>query len=763
MLRLVFLLVCCLMTGLAAQTRYSDNVRITEIKISGVQRIDEDAILLLMQTRKNAYLNADILNDDIKRIYRTRFFDQVNTRLQDNTLIVDLVEKPIVRKFLVRGNDEISEKDLGEVLRLGDDRFLDLHVVSGLIKSAVSMYQQRGFYDAHIRYNVVPATNNQVDLVFEVDEGERYRIASIKFNGLNEVDPDDLKEVMETRERVWWKSWITGTGRLNDELLKIDTQRVKQYLFDNGYVQATVSSPTISKLGDERLEIAFDVDEGKLFTVGSISVEGDLINGSTEETLEGTGLAVGEVFKGITAREDVFLISDKFEDAGHAFVNVEPKTSLNNDGTIDLKYVVDKGGLVNVRRVNITGNDKTYDNVIRREVLLREGELFSGRNFKRSEVVLKRSGYFQEVNVSKIPTGRPDEIDVDVNVREGQTGSFSFGGGYSSFDGVLFNANVSEQNFLGTGRSVNLNVDTGSFRDDVSLSVVDPRIGDSFVRAGVNAVYSQRNFFDFNRNQTGGGLLFGYPFEQILGRNFEDINGNLAFDFYENEILDVNDTSAASFVVDSVGKYSTFAVTPSLVSNTIDNPLNPTKGWLHRLNMEVATPVGSREYYIFEAYQSVYQPLLHTSVGDFTFAMRTRLSYGDTLGNADGPVGDRLPLFKRFFPGGINSVRGYRNRFLGPVDDQGRQYGGSKQFVNNLEMIFPLVNSAGLKGVVFFDAGQAFDDDQGIKLGDLRQAYGAGFRWSSPLGPIRVEFGMPIDRQANEKSLVTQFSFGAPL
>jgi outer membrane protein insertion porin family len=347
-------------------------------------------------------------------------------------------------------------------------------------------------------------------------------------------------------------------------------------------------------------------------------------------------------------------------------------------------------------------------------------------------------------------------VDLDVNVKEATTGSFSAGAGYSSSDGALFNTRLSENNLFGTGRRLNLNLDFGTERNNQVLSFDDPRVNDTKLSFGLDLLRTDRQYSDFDRELVGGAMTFGYPAEEVFGEWGEDISFNTK---YELNHIDINnvDQDAAQLVKDEQGTSVSSSVTPSIIRNTINNPLNPSKGSKQVLSLELAGLGGDERFYLLEARNQWYYPIIESTSGDLVVSDRTSFGYGDTFNN------EPLPLFRRYFPGGINSVRGFKNRTLGPKDDNGHEYGGSKQLINNFEIIFPLLNSAGFKGVVFYDVGQAFDDNESIRIADLRQAYGYGIRWASPLGPIRIEFGYPISREEGEKSPVTMFSFGAPL
>lgn len=733
---------------------------ISSIEIAGNQRTDSRAITEKLE-RSSGSFTSDQITEQIKEIYRTGFFEEITASIVESAngkvLRYTVIEKPIVRKIFISGNEQVDEDDLSEIFSLGTMRFLDKSSVDGIIRNATAFYQSRGYYDVSFDYKVDPVGENQVDVNFKVDEGKRFKISKISFRGLEAVDSDELRGAIQTRRYKWWNSWLYGTGRLNKPMLENDRNVLRQHFFDHGYIDVVVSEPVVEKKGGY-LEISFDVSEGQQYSVGAISASGTLLDESMEKTLEGIQSSRGEVFNASELREDAFIISEKFTDIGYAYANVVPDTAtLRDSGEVNINFEVDPGQLVYVRRVNISGNEKTYDNVIRRELKIDERELFSSSKLQRSQILLERLGYFEEVNVSTEPTDSDDLIDILTNVREGSTGQFSAGAGFSSSDGALFNARLSENNLFGTGRRATINADIGTERENLVFSINDRRVNDTYISLGGSLLKTEREFDDFDRELAGGSFSSGYPFEEAFGEWFEDISGSIKYEYLDIEITNVNPEDAAELVIESEGKSSSSAITLSLNRNTINNPLNPVTGSRQALSVELAGLGGTEEYYLIDARQYWYYPLLRSDYGDLVFSWRARFGYGKTYDD------DPFPLFRRYFPGGINSVRGFEARTLGPEDSNGNNYGGSKQIVNNVELIFPLINSAGLKGVVFYDVGEAFDDDVSIEFGELREAYGYGIRWTSPLGPIRLEFGFPLDKEEGEDSMVTQFSFGAPL
>jgi len=736
---------------------------IDDVVIEGNKRIDTAAIKVQL---KGAYgkLSSEIISDDIKTLYNTGFFDQVTASVVSpknqpdrHILKYTLVEKPVVRKIFIKGNKAVKEDDLSEALKLSGGRFLDKTKIDQLVKNASTYYQGKGYFDASFEHAVVPVGDDQVDLTFTVTEGERYQIDSISIKGLKELDEGELLSAIQTKEYKWWSSWLFSTGRLNQEMIENDKSIMRQHCLDRGFIDSQVGDPQVVKK-DGKIEITFNISEGEQYKIGKISASGDLIDGDSGKTLDGIKAAEGEVFNASEVREDTFKISDKFTDIGYAYANVVPNTSVRrNEKLVNLEFAVHKGNIVSVNRINIRGNVKTYDNVIRRTLKIGEQQTYSSSKVKRSQQLLERLGYFEEVNISSSQTEDPNKVNLDVNVREGSTGTFTAGAGYSSSDGALFSLRVSENNIFGTGRSVNLTGEFGTERDNVVLGFNDPRLNDTNLALGAQVLRTDREYSDFDRRLEGGNTTLGYPLEEVFGESFQDIAASLKYEYLDIDISDVDPLHAAPLVIDSEGKSTSSSLTPSLVRNTINNPLNPSRGSKQVVSFEMSGLGGNEDYYLVEGRNLWYVPLLQSEFGDVVFSLRTAFGYGKSNNDED------FPLFRRYFPGGINSVRGYKERSLGPKDENGNEYGGAKELVNNTELIFPLINSAGIKGVTFYDVGQAFDDDENITISDLRQAYGFGLRWYSPLGPIRIELGFPIAREPGERHTVTMFSFGAPL
>lgn len=758
MRKLIFILVS--LPFLYSINASAESYGVGAVQIIGARRTDPTALELSLKSKPGS-TSSDSIDADIKSLYATGFFAEVDAEIvrdgQGRSILrFSVIEKPLVRKVFIEGASEIKTSDIENVLDYKSGRFYDPSQAKITGQKVVGYYQMRGFYDATIDHTTSAVDSGQVDVTFKIDEGSKYKIAEISFEGLKKVEEDFLLKKIQTTTYSWWSSWLLGTGRLNKEMLDNDKNLVKQELFNHGLIDATVSDPII-KQEDKELKIKFVVNEGTQYKVGNIVATGDLLEDSAEKTISDISLKNGEIFNRSFMRTDSQKISEKFSDIGYAFVNVIPSTKVRPaDHLVDVEFQISKGNLSTVDRINIRGNQKTYDHVIRREMTIVEQDLFSSSKVKRSQQMLLRTGYFEEANV--VPENIPgeDKVNLNVNVKEGSTGSLSVGAGYSTSEGAIFNSNIRENNLFGTGRRAGLQLDVGSMRNNAILTLEDPRVNDSQWSLGLDLLKTDREFDDFDRQQAGGALTAGYGLEELLGQRGRDMRFTLRYQYLENNIKNVNEETAADFIKDEEGKSTVSSITPALIRSTIDNPMDPTDGSRQSLSFEYAGPGGTEEYYLIEAAQQYYEPVTKMGDGNLVFSWRTRVGYGESLDD------EPFPLFNRYFPGGINSVRGFKVRKLGPKDENGSVFGGSKQVINNMEFIFPLSTSAGLKGVVFYDIGNAFDDDEDISWGGLRHAAGYGVRWTSPLGPIRVEMGYPLDRESGESSFVTLFAFGAP-
>lgn len=735
----------------------SEGQVIREIRLEGNVRVIKESVFSDLRSEEGEALDSQNVTDDIKKLYESGYFQKVKALWRrPGTLIFQVEEKPAVRNIFIRGNDELSTSSLKNRLELEKIKFYNKREVKEKSLAIEEYYESQSYFGTKVEPEIEEVEDNSVDITFEVEEGEDRYIRDIVFLGNDAISSSELEDQIETSSYRWWLSWATGAGTAHDIKIENDRRRITQHYLSKGYVDVKVAEPELKDIEDG-IELVFRVSEGEQYRIGNLSVSGDLIDGSEEKTLEGIKLVSGEIFNANYLREDIFTVSSKFTDTGYAFTNVDPATSGRPEQRlIDIQFNIDKGDLVRINEIKVTGNQKTRDYVVRRSLKISEQELFSSSKIERSQQLLQRLGFFDEVLITPEPTSNPSEVDLNIQIREGQTGSISAGAGFSSGDGFLVNGSISENNIFGTGNSLTLNLDTGTSRETYQLSFLNPRVYNTHWSVGVDGLSVTRNFRDFDRKQAGGSLTVGYPLWFLGPEYLEDIRFSLKYEYLNIDIDNLSE-EAPQLIVDQQGKTTSSSLTPRLVRNTVNNPLDPSEGSRQAISMEVAGIGAKEEFWLFQFSNTFFYPLWETEVGPVVFSNRLRFGFGDTTGDDD-----QFPLFRRFFPGGISTVRGYEFRELGPQDEDGNEFGGDKQVVANFEVIFPLFSSAGLNGVVFYDAGEAFNDEESIELGELRQAVGWGFRWRSPIAPLRIEFGYPINREEGESAVVTHFSFGLP-
>lgn len=753
------IILTCLFLIICPLTAFAEPI-IKDIIIQGNIRVETSTVLTSIKSQKGKELDRSRVKADIKELYREGFFDTIDAdavAIDGNkvNLVFIVKEKPAIRRLVFEGNKEVDQDKLKEKFNLKTRYFYDSNKIATGVSELKKYYEEEGYYETEILVDPEVVGENQVDLKIKITEGERRKIRVVEFQGNNQVDSSELSSLVDTSRYKWWSSWITGSGVVKQESLDNDIREINKYYLNNGFVNVKVAQPDIVQI-DNGIKVVFKIEEGEVHEFGRISARGDLKDNSINATLDGIKIKQGEKFNLEQLKKDTFTVAEKFTDVGYAFANVEPATQVNKEEkTVDIVFVVDKGKPVKVNRINISGNKKTKDNVIRRSLQISEQEVFSSSKVKRSQELLQRLGYFEEVSIVPEPSENKDEVDLGVNVKEGNTGSFSLGAGISSGDGFIFSSRISENNLFGTGNSLSLDLNTGTERQNYVLSFNNPRVYDTRMSLGVDLLSVKRKFDKFDRNQTGGSVTVGFPL-LFLGEDLaDDIRLSFTYELLQIDIANV-DADAPTLVQNNKGSSVSSSITPQLIRNTIDNPLDPSKGSKQQLSLELAGLGGEEKFWLSQFANTYYVPIWKSSFGNFVFSQRTRVGYGESYNSDD------FPLFKRFFPGGINSVRGFASRELGPKDVEGNEYGGNKQLVANFELIYPLVNSAGLSGVFFYDAGNAFDDNESIDISGLRHAIGWGIRWRSPIAPIRLEFGYPLDKQEGDDAYQVNFSFGAP-
>lgn len=748
---------------------------ILEIIVVGNSRVETAAIDVYVGLAVGEPLDEKQVDADIKEIYSMGLFDQVWVSAEDSAdgirVAYHVTERPYVTELTFEGVDKVVVEDLEAVIGVVARSIFDPQKAWEGLEQARKLYSSEGYPDADVDYELTAGPDNTATIAYTVVEGELIRIEDIRFEGVRAFKTRKLRKLMTTR-KAWFLSWITGAGLLNEDELATDVERIGAFYYDEGYIQVRVDEPLVEREGDG-LVVILRVEEGPRFEIGSVRFEGDMFLGE-EVLLRVAGLHEGEVFKASELRQSVFDLTEAYGNLGYAFANITPQTrSSRTEPRVDIVFRFESGPVVSVRRIEIRGNTKTREHVVRRELEIQEGQKFSGTGLTDSKDAVRRTGFFDTVDLSTSRTEKEDEVDLLVEVKEGRTGSFSAGAGFSSADSLLFNARIAERNLFGRGQSLVLNTDVGSIRQNFQFSFTEPWFGGYPLSLGFDIFDWQVQFDRFTRGGTGLSLRASYPLRNLgisspAWLSLERIRAGIEYRLEEAEIDGVRRAAPASVKAEE-GKRLTSSIKPTLVRNTVDHPFNPTRGSRQVLSAEFAGLGGNSEFVKLELSGRWFRPVWETKAGTkLVYSIGARLAFG--VGDS-GASGEELPLFERYFPGGIGSVRGFDDRSLGPTEefreDDGLRYvsesvGGSQQLILNNELIFPIFPEAGLNAVAFFDAGNAFTVADGIDLGKLRYAVGWGIRWLSPMGPLRIEVGYPLDPEVGESSSVVSFSFGAP-
>ncbi|MHC1712272.1 MAG: outer membrane protein assembly factor BamA [Solidesulfovibrio sp.] len=709
--------------------------RIVEIDVEGNSILDKEVVLLKIKSQVNQTYDPKNVNEDIKRLFELGYFDDVQVRLDDaagGKRITFLVkEKPRIQAIGVTGNGDVKKDDILEAMSTKSGGVLNLKVLADDLGKIRELYSKKGFYKTEITYELEQTDPRVARLNIIIKEPKKLYIKEVKIEGAKLLDPSDIRSELATSVRHFW-SWITGSGVLKDEMLERDAAAIEAYYANRGFVDAKVGQPDV-EYGDDGITVIFRVEEGDRYKIGSVTFAGDQLFDEPKlmERIKLDDLSrKGEYFNRAVLRDDLNSLAELYADDGYAFAEADVDMQKHTDTKlIDIAYVVNKGRKVYVRRVTIEGNEKTRDNVVRREVKLADGDMFSGSKLRRSNERLDKLEYFEKVDVETVPTDNPNEVDIKVKVKDKNTGSISVGAGYSTSDSVFFGGSIEEKNLFGKGYHAKFQ---GMFSGTSSrgvLSFTNPRLYDSNLAVGADIYQVYKAYDDFRKTTTGGKVRAAYPLGEYTILSWD----------YRLEHYNVYHTNiyASSVIQQSKGWHWASVASVALDRDTVDSATKPTKGTRNTLSLEYGGgALGGDDAFVKP---SVTSNFFYPLPLDLVFHWRG--SAAILFPNAGGDI----PVFERFYLGGINNVRGYEVDKISPKDPfTGERIGGRAQFFTNFETIFPISKSNGFYGVVFADAGNSWENYTDINT-DLYRSVGAGVRWYSPMGLIRVEYGYGLD------------------
>ncbi len=755
---------------------------ISKIFIDGNQRVEDDAIRVHIQSRPGEPLDEGLVDQDIKAIYKMGFFDQVTADVQRHatgvTLVYHVVERPMVTEVRLQGMKEVRTTDdkVVEATKLHSGSILDPERAQETIKGLKKVYEDKGYLDATITFESIPKPDNQVIAVFNVNEGPVVHITTIDFIGNHAYTARQLRGVIATGTHNFL-SFVTGAGVLDRKKLDEDVDRLTAYYYDRGYLNVRVSEPTVTRQA-AGLTVTYNVDEGLPYTVGDIEISGDL-KFPASELRDRLTLKSGELFRGSTLQHDVLTLSDFYSNRGYAFVNVDPRTQLDPaTHVIAVTFAINPNHLVLVDRIRISGNTKTSDKVIRREMRIQEQEPYSAEQIRDSKARLDRLGFFDETRISTTPGNQPDRIDLDVDVHEANTGSFQAAGGFSTASSIFGDFRVGNTNLFGGGQAILLDATVGFLFQNYSISYTEPYFLDIPLTAGLELYDSMITYQEFNRSAVGFSVRTVYPFtelglKQIGPLSMDNVSAGLQYRFESVGITGITSPTTVFDIRRYKGYSQTSEVAPSIRRFSVNNPIDPRSGSVQTLTVQLAGAGGSN-YFVKGIFHTrfFFSFIDNPEFGNWVYSIGGDYGIGNNL--KSGTAGE-LPLSERFFPGGIGGggdVRGYELYRLGPqvtvfnkagVPISFQDIGGSREILLSNEITFPILEGLGVRGVIFLDAGNSFRLADSFNVDKLQAAYGLGIRWRSPFGPLRIEFAFPLNPRPNDNKTDFVFGAGSPL
>ena len=730
---------------------------IKDIRVEGAQRTEAGTVFSYLPVKVGESMDDDKAAAAIKALYATGFYSDVRLEVENDVLIVFLVERPAISQIDINGAKEFTKDNLKDGLKtagISEAKIFDRSLLDRAEKEIKRQYTSRGFYSAKVTTTVTPIERNRISLTFTIDEGEVSKIVDINIIGATAFSESTLLKEFELTTGGWF-SWFTKDDQYSKQKLSGDLEKLKSYYLNRGYLEFNIESTQVSITPDkEKIYITVNISEGPVYKITDIKFQGDLK--ITEAEMRSLLLfKPGETFSRQKIVDSVKQISDRLGNDGYSFANINPVPEPDRTNkTATFTMFVDPGRRVHVRRINVQGNSRTRDEVVRREMRQLESAWYSNEKIARSKERLERTSFFEDINVeSPSVPGSNDQVDLNVTVKERNTGSLQFGVGYSSAEKLTVSASVSQANIFGSGNQLSFRINNSRFSKAYEVSYLNPYWTADGVARGFDVYQRDLNTAGLNTGaysseSTGLGVRFGVPVTEYDGINFGV--------GVERTKLGLNDFSPIRYIdyVNTFGSRSdTLRGSLGFSRDTRDSIYFPRNGYLIEAGLEAGLPGGDIKFYRFQSKAQYLRPIWGPIV----------LNVNAEFGYANGYAGKPLPFFKNFYAGGVDSVRGFEQSSLGPRDVNGEYVGGNRRIVGNLEFLFPMPGVKGDKSVrlsTFIDVGNVFAANEKIKLSDLRSSVGFAVSWFSPVGPLKFSLAKPIKQKADDKVERFQFLLG---
>jgi outer membrane protein insertion porin family len=728
-----------------------ESFTVSEIRVEGAQRIEPDTVQSYMTVRPGETADGAALDRSLKSLFATGLFADVTLQRQGNAVVVRVVENPIINRLAFEGNSRVSDQTLRDEVRLRPRIVYTRSRVQADVQRIIDIYRRSGRFAATVEPKVIQLPQNRVDLVFEIDEGKQTEIRKITFVGNKRYSDSTLRGIIQTKESAWYRI-LSSSDTYDPDRLTFDRELLRRHYLAGGYADFRVVSSVAELTPDrEGFLVTFTVEEGERYKFGKIDIETALRNLKPEDLKDKVTVKEGDWYNADAVESTVTNLTDTAGSLGYAFVDVRPRVRRERENKIiNINFDIREGPRVFVERINITGNLRTEDRVIRREFTLVEGDAFNTAKLRKSRQNVRNLGFFEKVDVANVPGSAADKTVVTTTVEEKSTGEISFGAGFSTTAGLLGDISIRERNLLGRGQDLRLGLSIGQRQQQLDLRFTEPRFLERNISAGFDAFRTSTDLqreSSFDRESLGGALRMGYRLSETWGQRWR-------YQLREDEVKNIKSTASLA-IKEQEGTAVTSSLGHTIFYDARDSRIQPTEGFLIEFETEFAGLGGSVRYLKDDLSGTAYFPITTDVIG----------SIGGATGYIFG-IDDDVRIVNRFFLGG-NTLRGFANAGVGPRDRAtGDALGGQFFYRGTAETTFPLglPNELGIRGRVFADAGSLSKVD-GSFAGDtdtdfIRVSAGVGLGWSSPFGPINIDLGFPIRKEEFDERELLRFSFG---
>ncbi|MDM8547987.1 outer membrane protein assembly factor BamA [Candidatus Venteria ishoeyi] len=732
---------------------------VQEIRLKGLERISPGTVFNYLPVQKGDVLNEQQSQKVIAALFKTGLFNDIRLAQNGGELILSFVERPAISEITYTGNKELDTKELVQALKkvgFAEGRVFDRSILEKVELELQRQYFSLGRYSAQLKTTVTPQANNRVNIQIDISEGLPATIHKITIVG-NKDFPDNVLDDVFQLHPTTFMSFFNKSDQYSKQKLAADQEALRAFYLDRGYLNFSIDSTQVSITPDKKhIYITVNINEGQRYSVSGVKLIGKHIVPEAELRSR-IKIQAGSVFSRKLVTASTEAISERLGDEGYLFadINAVPEPVAKGSTEVLLNFYIDPGRRVYVRRINFSGNTKTQDEVMRREMRQMEAAWASSKQIKRSQVRLQRLGFFENVDVQtrRIPDVS-DQVDIDYTVTERPSGNFLASLGYSQTEGLLFNASVTQENFLGTGKRVGVEFNNSSVNTAYSLSYFDPYFSINGVSQSIGAYYrntdaEEANLSRYALDSYGGHVRYGFPINE-----YDNINIGLEPEILKVETTDVTPIEIKDYIAQYGDDFKTLKATTSWAHDTRDRSLFPDRGVLQSLYLETTIPIGDNlEFYKVTAKQHWYQPLYKK----FIFLLKAEVAYGESYGDAS------YPFFENFVAGGPRSIRGFKENTLGPRDSNNDPLGGNLKLVSNLELIMPTPfteYSRKFRVSAFVDIGNVYGVDEKFKASELRYSTGLAATWLSPMGALSFSLAKPLKKQDNDETQIFQFTLG---